>query len=156
VFEKELPDEIMPIVEKSYRVIADRNHRAIAGLSFGGGTAFGIAVRRLDLFGYLGEFATGTFGGTTNPPSGYVGYGPFQPDNFTPDLYKKLTDPATKLKLFYMSCGEADPRLPFQKAAYEEFKRRGVSPLVFESLPGGHEYRFFRRAMANFAMQIFR
>jgi enterochelin esterase-like enzyme len=156
VFEKELPNEIMPIVEKGYRVIADRNHRAIAGLSFGGGTAFGVTMRRLDLFSYLGEFATGTFGGTRNPPSGYIGYGPFNPDNFTSNLYKKLTDPATKLKLFYMSCGELDPRLPFQKAAYEEFKKQGVSPLVFEALPGGHEFKFFRRAMANFAMQIFK
>ncbi len=79
VFEKELPYEILPMVEKYYRTFTDRNHRAIAGLSFGGGTAFGVAARRMDMFGYLGVFATGTFGGTRNPTSGYVGYGPIQP-----------------------------------------------------------------------------
>ena len=157
VFEKELPDEIIPIVEKDYRVMADRDHRAIAGLSFGGGTALGVSFRHLDMFGYVGEFATGTFGGTANPATGgYVGYGAFDPDNLTPNLYKKLTDPATKLKLFYMACGQEDPRLPFQKTAYEEFKKQGVNPLVFEALPGGHEYFFFRRAMANFAELIFK
>lgn len=155
-FEKELPNEIMPIVQSDYRVYTDRDHRAIAGLSFGGGTAFGLAVRHLDMFAYLGEFATGTFGGTKNPPSGYVGYGPWDPDRITPNLYEKLSDPATRLKLFYMASGAEDPRLPFQKAAYEDFKAHGVSPLVFEELPGGHEYRFFRRAMANFVTRIFK
>lgn len=156
VFEKELPNEIMPMVEKYYRTYNDRDHRAIAGLSFGGGTAFGVAARRMDLFGYLAEFATGTFGGTRNPPSGYVGYGPFVPDNFTPNLYRKMSDPKTRFKLFYMACGETDPRLPFQLAAYEEFKKQGVAPIMFETLPGGHDYKFFRRAMANFAMQLFK
>jgi len=103
VFEKELPNEIMPIVEKDYRVMADRDHRAIAGLSFGGGTAFGLALRHPDLFAYLAEFATGTFGGTANPTDGYVGYGPWNPDNITPNLYKKMTDPATKFNVLHGS-----------------------------------------------------
>jgi enterochelin esterase family protein len=156
VFEKELPNEIMPIVEQDYRVISDREHRAIAGLSFGGGTALGVGMRHLDMFGSIGEFATGTFGGTANPASGYVGYGAFDPDKVAPGMYKKLTAPATKLKLLYLSCGEMDPRLPFQKKAYEEFKKQGVDNVVFESFPGGHEFKFFRRGMADFASQIFK
>jgi enterochelin esterase family protein len=155
VFEKELPDEIMPMIESDYRTYTDRDHRAIAGLSFGGGTAFGLAVRHLDMFAYLGEFATGTFGGTKNPPDGYVGYGPWDPDRFTPNMFKKMSDPVTGLKLFYMSCGEGDPRLSFQKAAYEQFKSNGVN-VLFEALPGIHEFRFFRRGMADFATMIFK
>jgi enterochelin esterase family protein len=156
VFEKELPDEIMPIVERNYRTINDRDHRAIAGLSFGGGTAFGLATRHPDMYAYLGEFATGTFGGTQNPPSGYVGYGPWIPDRIAPHMLENMQNPATHFKLFYMAVGQDDPRKSFQVAAYEQFKAAGVQPLVFEALPGAHEYKFFRRAMADFVTMIFK
>jgi len=156
VFEKELPNEIEPIIEKDYRVYTDRDHRAVAGLSFGGGTAFGLATRHPDWFAYLGEFATGTFGGTQNPPSGYVGYGPWIPDRIAPHMIEHMLAPETKFKLFYMSSGQDDPRHVFQRAAYEQFKAAGVQPLVYEELPGRHEYKFFRRAMANFVQQIFK
>jgi enterochelin esterase family protein len=156
VLEKELPGEIMPMIEKNYRVTADRDHRAIGGLSFGGGTAFGVGMRHLDTFAYLGEFGTGTFGGLANPASGYVSYLiPYQAEKIAPGIYRNLTAPATRLKLFYMSCGETDPRLGSQKLAYEDFKKHGIEP-VFMSLPGGHEFRFFRRAMADYVSRLFK
>ena len=156
VLEKELPGEIMPIVEKDYRVYTDRTHRAIAGLSFGGGTAFGVGMRHLDLFDYVGEFGTGTFGGLDNPSDGYVSYMiPYDPEKIAPGIYKNLANPATKPKLFYMSCGELDPRLASQRKAYEDFKAHGIEP-VFMTFPGGHEFKFFRRAMADYVTRIFR
>ncbi len=156
VLEKELPGEIMPIIEKDYRVYTDRANRAIAGLSFGGGTAFGVGMRNLHLFDYVGEFGTGTFGGLANPTSGYVSYLiPYDPEKIAPGIYKNLVNPATRPKLFYMSCGEQDPRFSSQKAAYEDFKKHGIEP-VWMPFPGAHEFKFFRRAMADYVTRIFK
>jgi enterochelin esterase family protein len=156
VLEKELPTDIMPMIEKDYRVLADRNNRAIAGLSFGGGTAFGVGMRHLNLFNYVGEFGTGTFGGLANPASGYVSYAiPYDPEKIAPGIYKNLLDPATRPKLFYMSCGEQDPRLASQKLAYEDFKKHGIEP-VWMPWPGAHEFKFFRRAMADYVTRLFK
>jgi enterochelin esterase family protein len=156
VLEKELPGEIMPIVEKDYRVLTDRANRAIAGLSFGGGTAFGVGMRHLELFDYVGEFATGTFGGLANPPGGYVSYAiPYDAEKIAPGIYRNLVNPATKPKLFYMSCGELDPRISSQKLAYEDFKKHGIEP-VWMPFPGAHEFKFFRRAMADYVTRIFK
>ncbi len=156
VLEKELPGEIMPIIEKDYRVLTDRANRAIAGLSFGGGTAFGVGMRNLQLFNYVGEFGSGTFGGLANPASGYVSYMiPYDPEKIAPGIYKNLVNPATKPKLFYMSSGATDPRTRFQKEAYEDFRKRGID-VVFTEHPGGHDFRFFRRAMSDFVGRLFK
>ncbi|MBC2666101.1 hypothetical protein H7F51_11290 [Novosphingobium flavum] len=155
VLEREIPQEIMPWIEGNYRTLGDRANRAIAGLSFGGGTAFGVGMRNLPLFDYVGEFGTGTFGGLANP-SGYTSYlVPYDPEKIAPGIYKNLVDPKTKPKLFYMSCGQDDPRLPFQKQALADFRAHGVQP-VWADYPGGHDYRFFRAGLADFASRLFR
>ena len=155
VIERELPTDIFPMIERDYRVYSDRNHRAIAGLSFGGGTAFGVGTRHLDLFAYIGEFGTGTFGGADTPPAGHTNYPTFNPDNIAPGMVKNLLNPATKPKVLYMSVGDRDPRSPFQKKAYEDFKSQGVD-VSFRTFPGGHETKVFRPSMAEFVTQIFK
>jgi enterochelin esterase family protein len=155
VIEKELPTDIFPMIERDYRVYGDRNHRAIAGLSFGGGTAFGVGTRHLDWFGYIGEFGTGTFGGADTPPAGHTNYPTFNPDSIAPGMVRNLLSPATKPKVLYMSVGDRDPRSPFQKKAYDDFKSQGVD-VSFRTFPGGHETKVFRPSMAEFVTQIFK
>ena len=156
VFEKELPTDIMPLIESHYRVYTDRAHRAIAGLSFGGGTAFGIGMRHLDMYDYIGEFGTGTFGGLDNPTDGYVSYAiPYEPEKIAPGIYKNLVTTGVKPKLFYMSCGAQDPRVSFQQKAYEDFKQHNID-VVWKTFPGAHEFKFFRRAMADYVTLIFK
>ncbi len=155
VIEKELSTDIFPMIEKYYRVYADRDHRAIAGLSFGGGTAFGVGTRHLDWFAYIGEFGTGLFGGADTPPPGHTNYAAFEPDNIAPGMVNKLMNPATKPKVLYMSVGDRDPRAPHQKKAYEDFKKAGVD-VSFRTFPGGHETKVFRPSMAEFVTLIFK
>ncbi|HUO21002.1 MAG TPA: alpha/beta hydrolase-fold protein, partial [Caulobacteraceae bacterium] len=156
VLEKELPQEIMPIIKRDYRVYTDRAHTAIAGLSYGGGTAFGIGMRHLGWFDYVGEFCTGTFGGLDNPKDGYISYAiPYDAESIAPGIYKNLVNPATKPKLFYMGCGEQDPRRPFQEKALADFRAHGIDP-VWQVYPGAHEWKYFRRAFADFAGRIFK
>ena len=61
-FATDFMTDIMPYIESHYRVIADKQHRAIAGLSMGGGQSLNIAISHLDKFGYLGVFSAGIFG----------------------------------------------------------------------------------------------
>jgi len=157
--EREMPEEIFPIIEGRFRGLSGRDNRAIAGLSFGGGTAFGVGMRHPEWFAYVGEFGSGTFGGlanpTTGPNAGYVSYlVPYDGEKIAPGMHARLLAPATKPKLFYMSVGETDPRRVFQEAAYRDFKARGVEP-VFTTFKGGHDFEYFRAAMADFATRLF-
>ena len=62
VLEKEIFNDIIPFMEKTYRTLNDRPNRAIAGLSAGGGTTMNVGMRNLEKFAYLGEFSSGLFG----------------------------------------------------------------------------------------------
>ena len=108
MFDQELQTEIMPLIQKHYRVLSDRVHRAMAGLSFGGGTTFTIGMRHLDEFAYLGEFGSALFGGLLNSQT-VTSYGPYDPEKIAPGIYRNLISPDTRLRLFYMSCGAEDP-----------------------------------------------
>src|SRR6185436_2378035 len=76
-FSQEMLTDILPLVERSYRVYTDRKHRAMAGLSMGGGQTLNIGLPNLEKFSYLGVFSSGVFGitggnrgGNTNAPAG--------------------------------------------------------------------------------------
>jgi enterochelin esterase family protein len=153
--EKELQTDIFPMIEKDYRVYTDKNHRAIAGWSFGGGTAFGVGMRHLDWFGNIGEFATGLFGGADTPPPGHTNYIAFEPDAIAPGMIKKLLNPATKPKVFYMAVGDRDPRSPYQKKAYEDFRKAGVD-VSFRTFPGGHGGNGVDSSLPEFVTLIFK
>jgi enterochelin esterase family protein len=155
VIGKEMLTEILPMIEKDYRVFTDRDHRAIAGLSFGGGTAFGVGMRNLDKFAYVAEFGTGTFGGADTPPPGYSNYIPYEPEKIAPGMYKNLLAPATKPKVFFMSVGEEDSRSPYQKKAYEDFRSHGINP-TFHTYPGGHEGKAFRSGLIDYLPLLFK
>jgi len=62
--------------------------------------------------------------------------------------------PKTRLKLFYMSVGTIDPRVPFQKAALADFEQHGIEP-VFTTFEGGHEWKVWRHSLADFASRLF-
>ena len=61
-FERDFLNDVVPLVEKRYRVYADREHRALAGLSMGGGQTLNIGMTHLNQFAYLGVFSAGVFG----------------------------------------------------------------------------------------------
>ena len=153
--EKEMLADIMSMIEKDYRVYTDRDHRAITGSSFGGGVSFGMGMRHLDMFGYVGEFSTGTFGGADTPPAGHTNYIAYDPDKIAPGMYKHLLDQSTKPKLLFMSVGDRDPRSPYQKLAYEDFKKNGIDA-TFRTYAGGHGDQAFGGAFVDFVQLLFK
>jgi enterochelin esterase-like enzyme len=143
LLKRELLEDIIPFVSKHYRTIENRESRAIAGLSAGGGTTLNVGLASLDTFAWIAEFSSGIFGGTT-------GYGEFDIEKVSPGFYREPAATNKKLKLFYMSCGTEDPRMPFQKKALEEFQNHKIN-VTFAAFPGAHEWKVWRHSLADVA-----
>lgn len=142
--EKELLDDVIPLVEKRYRVYADKRHRAIAGLSMGGGQAFVIGLRNLDRFCAVGQFS-----------AGILSDGQFDYERYAPGT---IGDPERingELDLLWISCGTKDPRYQGHLDTVEDLRRRGVR-FEFHEGPWGHEWQFWRLQLYGFVQRIFK
>ena len=146
---RELLTDIIPFVEKRYRITANRESRAIAGLSAGGGTAFPSGLNNLDTFAYVGEFSSGMFGGTGAATAAVSA------DVIVPGLFATAAEKNRRLKLLYMSCGTEDPRMPFQKQTFDDLKKHGFNP-VFMEFAGAHQWKVWRHSLYDFAPRLFR
>jgi enterochelin esterase-like enzyme len=149
-YKEELSGSIIPFIETNYRVKPGAANRAIAGLSMGGGQAFYTGLRNTDLFANVGVFSTGLFGGIARQ-----GAAPFDPESVIPGI---LTNPASfnnKLKVFYLSVGEQDPRIEPTKKLVQTFKEKGLK-VEFSSFPGGHEWQVWRKSLNDFAQKLFK
>ena len=161
-FVKDFVDDVMPYVEKNYRVIADRPHRAIAGLSMGGNQTLNIAIAHLDRFTYVGVFSSGLIGAlgrgaapvaAPSPP----GAPPVLDAAWEQQHIAALDNAAVKkgLKAFWFVTGSEDRLMPTTKATIELFKRHGFNPTFSEST-GGHTWANWRDYLNTFAPQLFR
>lgn len=151
-FARDFMTDIMPHAEKHYRVIADRAHRAIAGLSMGGGQALHVAFLHLDQFAYVGVFSSGfTLGGGRASQAAAPGV------TWETAHLSNLTNPALKkgTKLIWLSTGVNDSLLPNSRDTVELLKKHGFAP-VFKESPGGHTWINWRNYLSEFAPLLFR
>jgi enterochelin esterase-like enzyme len=144
----ELLNNIVPFVEKTYRVAPGAENRALSGLSMGGGQAFYVGLGNKEKFGAVGVFSTGLFGGIQNAAA-------FDGEAQIPGLYSKAEEFNKSLKVFYVSVGEGDPRLEYTKKAVAAMKEHGLK-VEFNSFPGGHEWQTWRKSLNDFAQKIFK
>lgn len=154
-FVQDFLNDIMPYVEKTYRVYTDQKHRAIAGLSMGGGQTINIAIPHLDKFAFVGVYSSGIFG----IPGGSQAARPNQPEgpSFEEQHQAVLDDPKLKksLKLFWFSTGKDDFLIGTTRATVDMFKKHGFQP-VFNESPGAHTWINWRNYLNEFAPQLFR
>ena len=146
-FGKILLNETIPMIDSKYRTIADNRHRAMAGLSMGGGQSWTIGLKHPEVFSNIGIFSSGMFGG--------VSYAPFDLEKECPEL---LADPQAfndNLDVFYISCGETDPRIEPTKAAVELMRSNGAE-IHFTAFPGGHEWQPWRKSLHEFVQLLFK
>jgi enterochelin esterase family protein len=139
---------MIPFIEKRFRALPNRENRAMTGLSMGGGVAINVGLKRLDQFANVGEFSSGMFGGVE-------GYAEYDIDKISPGFLKDVAATNKKLKVLFFSCGESDPRLPFQTKAVEDLRSHGIT-ITFKSYPGDHEWRVWRASFVDFASMLFR
>ena len=147
-FEKELTEEIVPFVDKSFRTITDRKSRALAGLSMGGGQSFFVGLQHTELFSHIGIFSTGVFGGIRETKA-------FDAEAAMPGLISQHEKFNQALALFYISVGTDDPRLSSTQKAVADMRQKGLS-ITFNSFPGDHEWQVWRKSLHDFAQQLFR
>jgi enterochelin esterase-like enzyme len=143
--------DIQPYAESHYRVYKDPAHRAIAGLSMGGGQSLEIGIPHLEQFGYVGVFSAGIFGIIPTPEH------PIAPGPTWEEKHLSVLDNAKLkkgLKLFWFSTGHDDGLLATTTATVEMFQRHGFTP-VFEESPGGHTWINWRDYLNEFAPQLF-
>jgi enterochelin esterase-like enzyme len=142
-FEEDFVKDIRPYVEKHYRVLADRQHRAIAGLSMGGMQTLSISLDNLKDYSYVGVFSSGLLFRNA--------------DQWEKDLGSKLDDPSAKdgLKLFWFKTGSQDFLLNQTRSSVELLKKHGFS-VTFAESTGGHTWINWRDYLNEFAPQLFR
>jgi enterochelin esterase-like enzyme len=143
----EMIKNVIPFIEKNYRVIADREHRAIAGLSMGGGQAFYTGLRNTGTFSSIGVFSSGIFGGIASTN--------FDAEKQIPGILTKSDSFNKNLKLFYLSVGEQDPRFEYTKKAVNTFRENHLK-VTFSSFPGAHEWQTWRKSLHEFASLLFK
>ena len=162
-FVNDFVKDVMPYVEKNYRVLTDRPNTAIAGLSMGGMQTLEVAIPRLERFAYIGVYSSGLIGAFGN--AGGRGRGaapapapaPAGPIEFEKTNAAKLADANLKkgLRLFWFGTGKEDFLLSTTDATVDLFKRQGFSPVYVQS-PGGHTWINWRNYLAEFAPQLFK
>jgi enterochelin esterase-like enzyme len=140
---QELLTDIIPMIDGTYRVARGRENRAITGLSMGGGQAFTIGLKHLDLFAWVGEFSSGLVSDTD-----------FRLDKYLPGFLDHPGDINRKLKLLFLSCGAEDPRYPGQLDLADNLKRHNIRYVWYPS-PGVHEWKVWRHALSEFAQKVF-
>ncbi|MGM9489281.1 alpha/beta hydrolase [Ideonella sp. YS5] len=136
-FERDLLDFLLPAVEAKYSSFGDRQHRAIAGLSMGGGQALNFGLRHLEHFAWVGGFSAAP---NTLPAAELV------PD---PGATRR------QLALLYLSCGSQDGLFGVSQTLHRALKQQGV-PHVWNVDGHGHDRESWADNLYQFAQLIFR
>ncbi len=136
-FENDLLNNLIPYIENNFPVIKDREHRAIAGLSMGGGQALNFGLGNLDKFAWVGGFSSAP---NTKMPEQLM------PD---PDEAKD------KLKLLWISCGDNDRLLSFSTRTSDYMKKNNV-PHIYYVDQGGHDFTVWKNSLYMFSQLLFK
>jgi enterochelin esterase family protein len=129
--------DIIPFVDKTYRVYTDKNHRAIAGLSMGGGQTVTTTNNNPNLFAYIGVFSAG----------GRVGDATFE---------SQLMDiKEAGVKLYWTGAGDTDLARAGTVALEADLKSKGF-PTSYKEIPGRHYWFLWRDFLSDYAGQIFK
>ena len=149
VFEDVMMTEIIPMIDKKFRTKADREHRAIAGLSMGANQTMRIVMNNLDKFSYYGGFS-----GTSNYPS----VDAVDPAVFLDGKFSNAAEVNKKLKVLWLGLGTKEPNpFPGSVGAFRAMlDKQGIKHTYYESPGTAHEWLTWRRSLKQFAGLIFK
>jgi enterochelin esterase-like enzyme len=140
LFSRDLLEDAIPFVETQYRVYTDRDRRAIAGLSMGGGQSLGIGLAHPELFSYVAGFSAA-----------------LRPPEFAKTFAGIAADPQAtnkKLHLLWIGCGNQDSLFANSKAFSQFLEERKIKH-VFRESPGAHTWIVWRRYLNEVAPLLF-
>ena len=135
VFERDLLDDVIPAIESRYSVHSDKQHRAIAGLSMGGGQSLNFGLGHLDRFDWVGGFSSA-------------------PNTRRPQ--ELIEDPAAakELRLLFLSCGTSDGLFGISQRFHQYLKEQEI-PHVWHVTDRGHDPPEWKQALYHFVQLIF-
>ena len=138
-FEKSLVEDVVPYIEKNYRVKADKDHRALAGLSMGGGHTITASINYPGTFGYIGVFSSGIF----------------DADADMAEMEKKfLALKNSGVTKYWVACGKDDFVMESNKRLLAMLDKTGFEHEYFEN-EGGHTWANWRTYLSMFAPMLF-
>jgi enterochelin esterase-like enzyme len=136
-FENDLLKDIIPYIDSHYSVYTDRDHRALAGLSMGGGQTLNIGLVHPETFAFVGGFSSAP--DTKQPPSVLV------PDPSVPK----------QLKLVWLGCGNKDNLIRISQAVHNYLKENGV-PHIWHVDGNAHDNTEWDNNLYLFSQRIFK
>ena len=137
-FERELLADLIPFIESKYSALADREHRALAGLSMGGGQSLNFGLGNLDTFAWVGGFSSAP---NTMPPAQLV------------------RDPAVarqKLKLLWVSCGDQDSLFNISEGVHNYLVEQKVPHIWHVDIGGAHTFPVWKNDLYHVSTLLFR
>jgi enterochelin esterase-like enzyme len=149
-FTHDFQNEIKPLVEQRYRTLADRQHRAIAGLSMGGAQTLNIAFADLAEYAYVGVFSSGIFGIDRDGPGGGRGAAWFERQKGA----LENADLKKDLRLVWFATGKSDFLVATSRATVDALSQRGIN-VVYQETDGGHTWLNWRDYLHEFAPLLF-
>jgi len=141
-FESVITDDLIPMIDSTFRTLSGREHRAMAGLSMGSMQTMQITLRNLDKFSWIGLFSGATVSGDLD--TAYNG------------VFKNSAEFNKRVHLLWMGAGTAETRLMESLEASDELlTKRGVKHVIFASPETAHEWQSWRRHLNDFAPRLF-
>ncbi|OOG77878.1 esterase [Algoriphagus sp. A40] len=138
-FEKSLVEDVVPYIEKNFRVKADKDHRALAGLSMGGGHTITASINYPGTFGYIGVFSSGIFDANADMA----------------EMEKKfLALKESGVSTYWVACGKEDFVMESNKRLLSVLDKTGFEHEYFEN-EGGHTWANWRTYLSMFAPMLF-
>lgn len=135
-FEQDLLSDVIPTIESRYSAATDREQRAIAGLSMGGGQTFNFGLQHLDKFAWVAPFSA-----APNTK---------KPDELIPDV----DDAKAKLRLLWISCGNKDGLIRISQNMHQFLKKNDI-PHVWHVDGNGHDPQHWSSSLYWFAQEVF-
>jgi enterochelin esterase-like enzyme len=135
-FEQDLLKDVIPFIESRYSVQPDREHRALAGLSMGGGQSLNFGLTHLDIFAWVGGFSSAP---NTKSPA---------------ELVPEPAAARQKLKLLWLSCGNKDGLINISQRMHAYLKENNV-PHIWNVDSYGHDPTHWANNLYYFAQQVF-
>lgn len=136
-FENDLLNDLIPFIEKKYPVLTNRENRALAGLSMGGGQSLNFGLGNLDKFAWIGGFSS-----APNTRS---------PEQLIPDTDKA----AKRLKLLWISCGAEDRLITISRRTHDYLVKNRV-PHIYYIEPGVHDFKVWKNGLYMFSQLLFK
>ena len=142
-FYKVLISDLIPYIDTHFRTLTDRDHRAMAGLSWGGHQTFDVVLRHLDKFSYMGTFSGAIFG--LDLKTAYDGIFT-RPEEFNRQIHC----------LFMMSGTEGMDKMFGTAKMVSDLKAMGINAHYYESIGTDHEWLTWRRGLREFLPHLFK